>query len=114
MVSKRLIAYLFKLWIVVIALPVNGGALIDPTRPTTVPLPNLTARTALLPPSWKLESTLIAPDRKVAVINGRLVTEGELIDGARVISIRKNSVLVKTTTESFTLQLLPDIVRKKP
>lgn len=41
-----------------------------------------------------LESILISGDRRVAVINGTAVAEGEFTDGVKVVSIEKDSVRV--------------------
>lgn len=93
-------------------LPANGSTLIDPTRP---------ARTHRFSPGpggahsgWTLDSTLVAPDRRVAVINGKRASEGESVDGARVIEIHKLDVLIRADGKRMTLQLLPDIVKKQP
>jgi len=92
-----------------------AGELIDPTRPITKK--NKTTATKpvnAVHRSWTLESTLVAQDRRVAVINGKLVSEGDTVDGARVIKIRKLDVLVQTSSRRMTLQLLPDIFKKIP
>lgn len=96
------------------ALSLCASVLIDPTRPTTRHKTTTSDNVGAVVRSWKLESTLVAPDRRVAVINGKLVSEGESVDGARVIEIRKLDVLVQTPTRRMTLQLLPDIVKKNP
>lgn len=94
-------------------LTVCASELIDPTRPATRLETSSPTRVAA-PRSWTLESTLVAADRRVAVINGKLVSEGESVDGARVVEIRNLDVLIQTASRRMTLQLLPDIVKKSP
>lgn len=94
-------------------LPVTAGALVDPTRPAAPGRPTPAVSTA---PRhvWTLDSTLVAPDRRVAVINGTRVSEGEVVDGARVIEIRELDVVIQTAGRRLTLNLLPDIVQRQP
>lgn len=99
--------------VLLLALPTTGGVLIDPTRPVSQGR-SMPVRPATVQSGWTLNSTLVAPTRRVAVINGKRVSEGESVDGARVIEIRKLDVLIQTTGKRITLQLLPDIVRKQP
>ena len=94
--------------------PLIAGALLDPTRPTTTAL--FLAPTASRPVTdkWTLNSTLIANDRRVAVINGTHVSEGESIDGARVLKIRNTAVLIQAPGRQITLQLIPDTLKMRP
>ena len=105
------------------ALSLSANDLTDPTRPITTA--DTTAKAAIkkksppkkvlrVHPGWTLESTLVAHDRQVAVINGKLVSEGDSVDGARVLRIRNLDVLVQTSSKRITLHLLPDIVKKIP
>ncbi len=95
------------------ALPLPGSALIDPTRPASYGQA-AAAHASESRRGWTLDSTLVAPDRRVAVINGKRVSEGESVDGARIIEIRKLDVLIQADGRRITLQLLPDIVKKQP
>ncbi len=95
-----------------ITLPINGKELFDPTRP---PSTNKTspAQTGVKRDVWLLESIVLAPDRRVAVINGQRVNEGDSVNNAIVIRIRKLDVLIQTSNEKrIILHLLPDIVKK--
>lgn len=64
--------------------------------------------------TFVLNSTLVSSQRRVAVINGLHVTEGETIGGATVIEIQKQYVLLQAPDKRITLNLLPDIVNRKP
>lgn len=90
---------------------VLANTLSDPTRPTPL---TITPAAGGLQTGWVLNSTLVAPDRRVAVINGRHVTEGESIGNAKVLEIRKQTVLIQARGKRITLHLLPDIMRKQP
>jgi MSHA biogenesis protein MshK len=58
-------------------------ALEDPTKP-----PSFGVQQSKNIP-YLLSSLLVSEDRKVAIINGQTVSEGERVDGATVISISK-------------------------
>lgn len=105
--------YLLAFWACLLPVMLHAGALVDPTRPAGAAYaPAARAQTARH--GWRLDSTLVAPDRRVAVINGRHVSEGESVDGARVIEIRPLNVLIQAPGRRMTLQLLPDIVQQQP
>jgi hypothetical protein len=64
----------------------------DPTERTAMQRTggNATTRTA-----WVLQSTLIAEDRRVAVINGETVTVGDRVQGAVVLGIEPFAVRLR-------------------
>ncbi|MGB5260845.1 MAG: hypothetical protein WBO34_10025 [Gammaproteobacteria bacterium] len=64
--------------------------------------------------SLTLSSTLVSRDRRVAVINGHHVSEGETIGNAIVVEIRKNDVVLQSPHRLITLKLLPDILKTQP
>ncbi|NIR58006.1 MAG: general secretion pathway protein GspB [Gammaproteobacteria bacterium] len=79
-----------------------GADLTDPTRPPTPSrAPNETAPAQ----SFHLSSTLIAPGRRVAVINGERVGVGERVDGARVLAIENGRVQLRYRGERRSLSL---------
>ena len=90
----------------------GATALMDPTRPYATGWHD--SRPGQTSGSWVLHSTLVSPSRRVAVINGIHVTEGESVGNATILKIRKLHVLLQTPDKRITLQLLPDIVRKQP
>jgi hypothetical protein len=87
-------------------------ALEDPTRPTDPALSTLTHAAGPENSSWVLNSTLVASNRRIAVINGTQVSEGESVGGARVVQIHKSYALLQTSGRSIKLHLLPDTVKK--
>jgi MSHA biogenesis protein MshK len=105
--------YWLALCALLAALPAGAAALVDPTRPASQD-PAAAVHPGTPRRGWTLDSTLVAPDRRVAVINGKRVGEGESVDGARVIQIRQLDVLLLAAGRRVTLRLLPDIVQEKP
>lgn len=76
-------------------------------------LPDPTARTTMVAqrvgappnPRWVLESTLVASDRRLAVINGETVGVGDAIRGARVVAIEAYGVRLRTGDGMIELSL---------
>ena len=87
-------------------------ALEDPTRPANAARSVSSRAPGTANSVWVLNSTLVAPNRRVAVINGIQVSEGESVDGARVVQIHKTYALLQTSGHSIKLQLLPETVKK--
>ena len=105
--------------ILVSALPgagslVTASTLADPTRPANTALYSTYSGHMAVNSRWVLNSTLVAADRRVAVINGQHVSEGESVDNATVLQIRKMDVLIQSGGKRITLRLLPDIVKTLP
>ncbi len=84
-------------------------ALEDPMRP-----PGGTASTGspAADTRFVLSSTLIARERRSAIINGRHVSVGDTISGARVVEILPAQVRLHHQGRQLTLQLLPVAVKK--
>ena len=55
----------------------------------------------------RLESVLIAPDRRIAVINGQAVRVGERIGEARVLRITETEVALREGKSTQILRLFP-------
>lgn len=83
-------------------------ALEDPTRP---PAFAITPSDADQPKttSWTLQSILIGPQRRVAVVNGATVTVGKHVDGARVTRIGPDGIDLVNDGEHLTLRLIQGI-----
>lgn len=93
---------------------VTAGTLEDPTRPANSALTSRNRTPGFVNNGWVLNSTLVAPDRRVAVINGVHVSEGESVGNATVLQIRKLEVVIQAAGKRKTLELLPDIVKNLP
>lgn len=85
----------------------ESGALGDPTRPTALHEVRAQDRAAVKGPRWQLQSTLVAADRRVAVINGRQLRVGESVDGATVVDIRADGVTLQVDRRRMDLRLHP-------
>jgi len=89
----------------------NASALQDPTRPTDPVLyfgGNHRPGTSV----WTLQSILSAPDRRIAIINGTRVREGDRIGNARIVSIKPSHVVLNTGKRTLKLQLLPETLKR--
>lgn len=86
------------------------AALSDPTRPwQSSGYQQQRPQTAV---SYTLNSTLVSSTRRVAVINGQHVSEGETVGNAIVVKIGKYDVLLQSPDRQINLKLMPDIVKK--
>ncbi len=90
------------LTIMINILPATGYAdLIDPTKP-----PDISQSGSLV-----LSAIMISPEHKLAVINGKILHEGDMINGLKIISITTNSVDLASPQEKLTLVLLTSPVK---
>ncbi|GAB4303394.1 MAG: hypothetical protein Kow0096_25430 [Thiohalomonadaceae bacterium] len=87
-----------------------AAALDDPMRPPGSAA--FSAGAASGASQFVLSSTLIARERRSAVINGRSVGVGDHVDGARVIEIQPSQVRLQHQGRRLTLSLLPVAVKK--
>ena len=79
----------------------------DPFRPPRQ-METPSADGAKAPAMTRLESVLIAPDRRVAVINGQQYVEGERFGGGRVLRIAESEVVIRYPDREEKLTLFPD------
>ena len=81
-------------------------ALKDPTQPSSY-------RAVSKKQSLRLESILFSDARKVAVINGTVVAEGDSIGNAKIIRIDRDSVRVSSGGNSVELVLHRAAIRQE-
>lgn len=110
--SKRLSALTCR-WVFVVAgslviVPGMAQGLQDPTRP---PGPQSTVANPEPARALALDSILFSKDRRVAVIEGEALREGQGFDNVRVIRIYANRVLVVDNGRERVLYLerLPQV-----
>ncbi len=84
-----------------------AATLPDPTRPTAY---QPTTRSVNL----KLETILYSDARRVAVINGKALTEGESIGSATVLQINKDTVRLRRGDSTLRLNLQRPTIRQEP
>lgn len=80
----------------------SAQALPDPTQRTSM---HRATSAAPAPTRWVLQSTLVAEDRRVAVINGRTVAVGGTVDGARVTDIQPYVVRLRTADGTLEITM---------
>lgn len=83
--------------------------LADPTRPATEPA-LVAAPVATTGPV--LQSILISPTRRRAVINGRTYKIGDKVDGAVVADIQSYEVTLRQGQRETRLRLFPRLVKE--
>lgn len=82
----------------------------DPTRPPAA----LGMEAAEVAPSGPvLQSILISPSRKSAIIDGKMVGLGDRYGAARVVRITETEVVLKTGAATETLRLFPDVEKRQ-
>ena len=84
----------------------------DPTRPPSHRFNAAEAAGTKAAPRWVLSSTLIAPARRLATINGKTVGLGQKIGAARVISIDPSRVALREGNKEIILELLPMDIKR--
>lgn len=101
--NRRRVAPLLA--ILLAGLPVAGIAAVpDPMRPAIM-APAPTAPGAASPPRLVLQSTLVSPQQRVAVINGQRFRPGDRIGDARLEAIGPGWVRLVTPTGRTELRL---------
>ncbi|WP_085757709.1 hypothetical protein [Oceanicoccus sagamiensis] len=105
---------LFKLFLnrpillsILFTLSTVAWSLEDPTRPSSY------RSVGKKQEGLRLESILFSETRKVAVINGNVLSEGDAMGGTKVIRISKNSVMVSDNGKSVTLELSRTDIRQE-
>ncbi|GMQ97318.1 MAG: hypothetical protein BMS9Abin15_1028 [Gammaproteobacteria bacterium] len=80
----------------------------DPMRPSTfIDMGNVLSRADVLQSGWVLQSTMIAPQRTIAVINDQAHSVGDTIGGARITRIGPGVVEMEENSKRFTITLVP-------
>ncbi len=87
----------------------DGAELLrDPTRPYSGKSVVVPARAA----KFSVTAILVSEKRRVAIVNGQHVSEGDQVDGATVVEILAHSLRLNLRGKEFTTPLLPDALRK--
>jgi MSHA biogenesis protein MshK len=83
----------------------------DPTRPPNAVRDD--GALAATPVGPRLESVLIAPDRRIAVISGQQVRLGGKYGEGQVVRITESEVVIRNAEAMETLKLFPE-AEKRP
>ena len=84
-------------------------ALRDPTRPPAAGTNSVAGK--IQASGWVLQSVLISPERRYAIINGEVVALGGSISGAELISVAAERVTLRTREGLRVVYLFPDVAR---
>lgn len=76
----------------------------DPTRPARTFSPAALSKTEA-PRRWRLTSTLVGADRRVAVINGQVVAVGQRVAGALLEQVEPGRVRLRQGKNVIRLQV---------
>lgn len=85
----------------------------DPTTPLGHVTPSATNSDAQ---QFTLNSILISPQRKLAIINGSTLREGQLIPGSANVKVQRIStqaVVLQQAQQTWVLRLSPSIVKRR-
>ena len=97
---------------VAVAAPLEG--LTDPMQPLIAPAATPSQEASDAPPVvWQLQGIRIDTRRRSALINGQSVAVGEEVDGAKVLKIENDSVVIQSGDKPSTLRLLKHDVKQR-
>lgn len=93
------------------SVPAAAFAFSDPTQPMGRMAPSHAAPSR--PRGPVLQSTLVSPQRRLAVISGKQVRVGDTVNGAVVTEISQYEVKIKQGGRETTLRLLPKLNKEQ-
>lgn len=89
----------------------QADELVDPTRPVNL-APATVSQDLEQSPALKLETVVVSPYRRVAIINGNTLRQGDSIAGAILEEIGKDSVTLRRNGDAVILSISPAAVVK--
>jgi len=93
----------------------NAEKLIDPTKPEgyLAPVTQTEAQQkSVAVRKWVLNTTLVSPYQKIAMINGKRLQVGDEIHGAEVINIDHQKADLRLDGKVFTIKLYNSFISK--
>jgi hypothetical protein len=97
---------------IAVCAPAAAFAFSDPTQPMGHAVPSSHAVPSQ-PKAPVLQSTLVSPQRRLAVISGKQVQVGDAVNGAVVTEISQYEVRIKQNGRETTLRLLPKLNKEQ-
>lgn len=89
--------------------PAQAQGLTDPTRPPA----SLADPSAIAEPGGPvLQSVMLSPTRKVAVISGEMVLLGGKYGDARLIKLTETEAVLRSGKDTTVLRLYPQVVKR--
>lgn len=110
--SFRLVAWLITAGVLMPA-PAVAQGLSDPTRPPAALLSSGDAAVGV-PGAPVLQSVIISPEFKAAIINGQMVRLGDGFGSARLVKVSESEVVLKEGGEEQVLKLYPGVKKSAP
>jgi MSHA biogenesis protein MshK len=101
-----------KLLLLILATTVQAAPFADPFRPPRQAEQAASGERAAPIAATRLESVLIAPDRRIAVINGQQYTEGARFGSGRVLRISEAEVVIRHADRDEAIKLFPQGIKK--
>jgi MSHA biogenesis protein MshK len=92
-------------------LAAQAESLRDPTRPPISMGSGGPGGEKGVRPGWVLQSVLISPQRRFAIINGEIVAPGQSVGGAELVALAEGRATLRTADGLRTVDLFPDVVR---
>lgn len=110
---KGCLGVLAGMWLLVPVSPAaeNLGRLSDPTRPFAGAEASAVPQEATVPTGPQLQSTMISPTFRRAVISGRSYKVGDRFDGAVIADIQPYEVTLRRDGRETRLRLLPRLAK---
>ncbi|MGE0482872.1 MAG: hypothetical protein AB7Q81_01905 [Gammaproteobacteria bacterium] len=90
----------------------DGVALTDPTRPPMTHESALERLAVTVPETFTVSAIRISAHDRRALVNDRLVGEGDSVGGGRVVEITPGAVVIEYLSERNRIALLPGTVRR--
>jgi len=85
--------------------------LVDPTRPPDFDFVETAELPAVLA-NWELTGIKYGAKRRLAILNNRVVVEGDTLGAAKIVAIEPGSVLIEHEGKKLKVDLLPRDVKK--
>jgi hypothetical protein len=105
----------FMLFACFLANPAIAETLVDPTKPVGYSAPITQTQVEQAPATeqgWVLNTTLVSPYQKIAMINGKRLKVGDDINGAVVVTIDHQEVDLRHDGKLFTIKLHNSFISK--
>lgn len=114
-------------WLMLILIATLSGSLLaepaanNDVRDPTIPLGYVSSlKVAASAPEWVLDSVLISPKRKLAIINGQTLREGQTLPGSsttesnaiKIQRILPQTVVLQQGEKTWALRLSPSVVKR--
>jgi len=109
--GKTMIRHGVLFWILTSSL-VHAEIFVDPTRPPAIPAAMQGAGDTVVTAGPVLQSVLVSPGRRVAIISGQTVRVGDKFDDALVVEISETEVALRSGRELRRLKLFPGIDKR--